>query len=160
MLEAIGLGPKRGRRFDALFEHAGLVGDLELDPLATTRQRATAQLGATSARRHRRVVFAQRRIAQNARLERAHHGGTVILEVLDQLQVGSQTEPIEQRHRRDAQQLREPGVEGADLDRPAGGEDASVQRRQFVARASPRVPARRHAARAPRPARVLERGAE
>ena len=70
------------------------------------------------------MIGAQRLVAQQRGVEGAVHGGAVLAPVLDQLGVGLNAEPVEQRERRRTQQLREPAVEGADLDRSSGRENA------------------------------------
>ena len=51
-------------------------------------------------------------------MEGAKHRRPMVLDVLDQLHLRCEAESLEQRQRRRTQQLREPGMEGADLDRP------------------------------------------
>ena len=161
MREGRELGPDVLGPLDARREHAGLVGQLELDAPVPDGVEPHAQLMAAARRRHRRVVGAQRGIAQQRGVEGAMNGGAVIAPVLDELGVGLHAEPVEQRERRRAQQLREPAVEGADLDRPAGREHAALQRaelgRERLGTRRDRRRARR--ARATRWAWV-ERGAE
>jgi hypothetical protein len=132
MREARHLAPQRRSRLDAVVEDAGLVGRLELDAAPPCRGEPLAQLRATAPRGHRVVVLAKTRVADDACVERAKHRRAVVVELLDQLHVGRETKAIEERQRRGAQQLREPGVEGADLDRPPGGEDPAVERGEVV----------------------------
>ena len=113
---------------------------------------APGRLPASGARRCRpcrstsaAVVGAQRRVARDGGMEapeqrRPACSSSSSISVRSRLQA----ERAEQFERRGAQQLREPGVEGADLDRPAGCEHAP--------RAGRAAPARRAAAAStPRP---------
>ena len=121
---------ERGRRH-AVVEHAGGVGELELDPLVQRRLQPFAQLRAAVARDPLGVVVAQRRIREHCRMETTKNLRAVIVEVFDQVHVLLQTELVQQLERRGAQQLREPRMEGAHLDRPARSQHARVQGREL-----------------------------
>ena len=121
------LGPHVLRALDAGREHAGLVGELELDASIPDRVEPHAQLVPAALGRHRDVIGAQVVVAQQRGVEDAVHGRAVLAPVLDELGVGLHLQPVEQRERRRSHQLREPAVKGADLDRPAGGEHARLQ---------------------------------
>jgi hypothetical protein len=77
------------------------------------------------------MVGAQGLVAQQGGVEGAVHGGSVIAPVLDQLGIGLDTEPVEQRERCRTQQLREPAVKGADLDRSSRREHAGLKRAEL-----------------------------
>ena len=122
------LRPDRGRRLDARLEHAGLIGELEFDAPPPGGIEPAAQLGPAAPRRHGAVVLAQRGIAQHGGVKGTHHRRAVVVEVFDQLHFRGKAEAVEQRQRCGAQELREPCVEGTDLDRPAGAQDPPIQR--------------------------------
>ena len=138
-VEARELRPDVAGRLDAAREHAGLVGELELDAPAQAASSHLRELRAAarapSARRGRRAAPGR---AARAAWKARSTARPVVVEVFDQLHVGLQAEPVEQLQRRGAQQLREPGVEGADLDRPAGREHACRAAPPSSARASRR----------------------
>ncbi len=120
------LGPLDARR-----EHARLVGELELDAPVPDRVEPDAHLMPAARRRGRGVVGPQGLVAQQHGVKGAVHGRLVLAPILDQLGVGMNAEPVEQRERRRAQQLREPAVEGADLDRSSGCQHAALQRAEL-----------------------------
>ena len=72
-------------------------------------------------------VGAQHRVAQHGSMESPVDLGCMLARVFDQLHVGLQSELGEQLQRRGAQQLREPCMEGPNLDRTSTAQDAFVQ---------------------------------
>ena len=119
MLVGRELGPDVLGPLDAGREHARLVGELELHPPVPDGVEPHAQLMPAARRRGRRVIGAQGLVAQQRGVEGAMHGRSMLAPILDELGVGLNAEPVEQRERRRPQQLREPAVEGPDLDRSA-----------------------------------------
>jgi hypothetical protein len=76
------------------------------------------------------VVVQQRRRVQHHPLEASQQLADVVVDLLDQRHRRVQPERIEKLQRCQAQQLREPGVEGVDLHVGAGAEHARLQPRQ------------------------------
>ena len=103
------------------------VGQLELHALGQRRLQRLVRLRAAMARHSGLIVGAQPGVLQHRREEGppdlAHGLGVV----LQQFVVRGQAAFLQQGQRGRAQQRREPAVEGADLHRPAAGEQGLVQ---------------------------------
>ena len=132
MREPGAFGIARGRGFDTGRERADRVGQLDLDATLPRGIEPLLQRGAAALRRECTVIGEQRGIGQHVGMEASHQLGAQIVEVLHQLHVRAQAEFGQQIERRSAQQLREPGVEGAHLDRAAAGQHLLVQADQCL----------------------------
>ena len=123
-------GPLRRGARHAGFECAGRVGELDLDAFLQRGVQPLAQLRAP-AQQHLRVEVGTRgQVGDDRRMKTPIHLGQVFVQVFDQIHVGLQSQLGQHVHRRGAQQLREPGVEGANLDRATARQHALVQPRQ------------------------------
>ena len=122
--------PQNRSRLDAGFEHPGGVGQLDLRALVPCRNQPFAELASAARGTDGAKVFLQSIVAQHGGVELAQDRRAVLIDVLDQRHVGLQAEPVQHLDRRRPHELRKPGVEGADLDRPAGLQKARLQSRQ------------------------------
>ena len=77
------------------------------------------------------MVGDERRITQERCVKSAKDFGAMVVQILDQLHVVLQAQFGQQLQRRRAQELREPGVEGAHLHRPAIAQNAVIECREL-----------------------------
>ena len=121
-----------GRKRRAEMRHRGKhralgIGQLELDAALQCRLQRALGLEPAVAGHHHAVVGQCLGLAQQARLERPPHLRHRLRVVLQQVVGGRQAQRVQQRQRRIAQQRGKPAVEGADLHRPALGQQGLVQ---------------------------------
>ncbi len=105
------------------------IGKLDLDALGQRRVQPLRERRAAVARDQRGMVGAQRRVGQQLRVQPRIQRGEQVVAVLDQRHAGRQAERAQQVQRSSAQQLRKPGVEGAQLDLATAGQHAVEQGR-------------------------------
>ncbi len=103
------------------------IGQLELDAPLQCRLQRPLGLEPTVAGHHRPVVSQRVGLAQQARLERPPHLGHGPGVILQQLVSHRQAQAVQHRQRRRAQQGGKPAVEGANLHRPALGQQGLIQ---------------------------------
>ncbi|MEI2679030.1 MAG: hypothetical protein V9G29_14965 [Burkholderiaceae bacterium] len=123
------LEPRPGgrRHRNAGLERAGRIGELDLDALGPRGIQPLAQLRSTAPLDEMVEVGSQCLVGRNRSVEAAEDLALVIGDVLDDLCVALHAQLDQQIERRGLKQLREPGVEGADLDRTAGALQSLLQ---------------------------------
>ena len=123
-------GHHLGRRRHAVHQSTVRLRQAQLDALVEGRQQPVLQLVAAVDQAELAIDRQQRFVRQHGRVEALPELGHQVGLVLQQLQLGRQPLRTQQFQRRGAQQLGEPGVEGADLHRPRFLQQALLQRRQ------------------------------
>jgi hypothetical protein len=112
------LRPVLGRRRHARLQSPRAIGQLDLDAPVPGRVEPFANLEASAHPNQRVVVGAESRIGQHRCMKTALDAVAMLGKIVEHLHVGLQPQLRQQLDRRGAQQLSEPGVEGADLDPP------------------------------------------